>query len=71
MQFLQNHISGSQNRAYVDFISGQIYEWSLKDGNIREVRLYKDYDRINGEWRGTGLVKIQYFDENGHEVLVN
>ncbi|WP_317346655.1 RHS repeat-associated core domain-containing protein, partial [Phocaeicola plebeius] len=63
--------TGTQNRAYIDFISGQIYEWSLGKGNIREVRLYQDYDRVNGKWRGTGLIKTQYFDEKGQEIFIH
>ncbi|MDC2663187.1 SpvB/TcaC N-terminal domain-containing protein [Bacteroides ovatus] len=62
---------GKQNRAYIDFETNQIYEWSLKNNNIREIRFYKDYRRIDGNWRGVELINKQYFDESGKPVSVN
>lgn len=61
---------GKQNRAYVDFMTGQIYEWSLRGNNIREVRFYKDYKRIRGTWRGIDLTNKQYFDKTGKPLLI-
>ena len=62
---------GKQNRAYVDFMTGQIYEWSLRDNNIREVRFYKDYKRVGGTWRGVDMTNKQYFDKSGKPLLIN
>ena len=60
---------GEQNRAYIDLETNQIYEWSLDEKTgLREVRTYEDYDNIDGEWRGVGLITKQFFDSNGFDV---
>ena len=60
---------GEQNRAYIDLETNQIYEWSIdKKSGLREVRTYKDYDYVDGEWRGVELITKQLFDSNGIDV---
>jgi RHS repeat-associated protein len=61
---------GKQNRAYIDFQTNQIYEWSIHSAGVREVRFYEDYIKKDGEWRGTGYKNSQYFDNNGNEFFL-
>lgn len=61
--------SGKQNRAYIEPKTNYIYEWSIvSNSSIREVRIYRNYDYIDKQWRGVGLILKQYFNPDGSKV---
>lgn len=62
---------GEENRAYLRPQTGLIYEWNTRSSGIRQVNYFMSYDYINGEWRGVGQYRTDYFDSNGQRLSVN
>ena len=49
------------------------YEWHfLKDGKKREVQYFEDYERKDGQWRGTNPVgEKEHFNESGGKIIAD
>jgi RHS repeat-associated protein len=62
---------GKENRAYQHTQTGLIYEWNTQPNEIRQVNYFKDYDYIDGEWRGIDQYRTDYFDKSGRKVSLN
>lgn len=62
---------GEQKRAYINFMTGIIYEWrcETEDCSIRRIDYFYNYDYINGEWRGSEWYRSDLFDEDGNKMI--
>jgi len=67
----QSIATGEQYRASIDFSTGIIYEWHCESTTCKTRRIdyFKDYDYIDGQWRGTGWYGFDLFDENGEKII--
>ena len=65
--------TGKQYQAYIDFVTGIIYEWHCETENcsIRCIDYFKSYDFIDGKWRGIGWYDYDLFDANGNKIINN